>query len=161
MKDIENIINQAILNEVEGAQFYRMAASQNANPEAIEALNKLAEEEVAHIEYLRQFSKEVAGGTITVDGALSANVPSPEIYSWGKMDKQNLNLALSVFSVGMQMERDSIAFYEDAKKQVDDPQAKKVFDELIKWEKVHLDQFAAQYEIYKQEWWADQGFSPC
>ena len=32
MKDIENIINQAILNEVEGAQFYRMAASQNANP---------------------------------------------------------------------------------------------------------------------------------
>lgn len=77
------------------------------------------------------------------------------------MDKQNLNLALSVFSVGMQMERDSIAFYEDAKKQVDDPQAKKVFDELIKWEKVHLDQFATQYEIYKQEWWADQGFSPC
>ncbi len=96
MKDIENIINQAILNEVEGAQFYRMAASQNANPEAIEALNKLAEEEVAHIEYLRQFSKEVAGGTITVDGALSANVPSPEIYSWGKRDKQNVNLSLSV-----------------------------------------------------------------
>ncbi|MFM9413960.1 ferritin-like domain-containing protein [Peptococcus simiae] len=161
MTDIKDIINQAILNEVEGAQFYRMAATQNTTPEAVEALNKLAEEELAHIDYLKRFSDEVAGGDITVDEALSANVPSPEIYSWGKLDKQSLNLALSVFSVGMQMERDSIAFYEDAKKKVDDPKAKKVFDELIKWEQVHLDQFATQYDIHKKEWWADQGFSPC
>lgn len=161
MTDAEKkIIQEAILNEVEGAQFYRMAASQAPTPEAVEALNKLAEEEVHHIDFLKRLADEISNGEITVDSALEAAIPSPDIYNWGKLDKQSLSLGLSVFSVGMQMERDSIAFYENAKKELADEKSRKVFDILIRWEQSHLDQFSKQYELYKQEWWAEQGYSP-
>ena len=161
MRDAEKrIIQEAILNEVEGAQFYRMAATQAPTPDGVEALNKLAEEEVHHIEFLKRLAQEMSEGEITVDAALEADIPSPDVYNWGKLDKSSLSLGLSVFSVGMQMERDSIAFYEKSKKELSDEKSQKVFDILIRWEQAHLDQFTKQYELYKQEWWADQGFSP-
>lgn len=46
MKDAERkIIEQAILNEVEGAQFYQMAAAQAPNDDVKEAFLHLTEEE--------------------------------------------------------------------------------------------------------------------
>ena len=40
-----------------------------------------------------------------------------------------------------------------------DANAKKLYDELEYWENFQLEQVAGQYEIYKEEWWADQMFS--
>ncbi len=37
---------------------------------------------------------------------------------------------------------------------------KKLYELLIKWERVHLEQFTEQYDIYREDWWADQGFAP-
>ena len=59
-----------------------------------------------------------------------------------------------------EMEKDSIVFYEDAKSKTKFDEAKKLFDLLIKWEKVHLEQFVEQYNIHKENWWADQSFAP-
>ncbi len=67
---------------------------------------------------------------------------------------------MSVFSIGIQMEKASIQFYEEAKSKTQIEEAKKLYDLLIKWEKVHLEQFTEQYNIYKDEWWADQNFAP-
>ena len=60
----------------------------------------------------------------------------------------------------MQMEKDSIKFYEEAKKKTNIEEAKSLFDLLIKWEYVHLEQFSEQYEMYRQQWWDEQNFSP-
>ena len=67
---------------------------------------------------------------------------------------------MSVFSIGIQMEKASVQFYEEAKSKTRIEDAKKLYDLLIKWEKVHLEQFTEQYNIYKDEWWADQSFAP-
>ena len=83
-------------------------------------------------------------------------IPSPEIYKWDKVDKLYSTKEMSIFGIGMQMEKSSIDFYENAKSQY----SKDLFDLLIKWEKIHLDQFSNQYNILKEEWWAEQGFAP-
>lgn len=47
-----------------------------------------------------------------------------------------------------------------AKEKTKIDQARKLYDLLIKWEGTHLEQFTNQYNIYKEDWWADQGYAP-
>lgn len=160
-KEELDIIAQAILNEVEGYEFYKMAANQAGTGESKEAFLELANEELKHVEFLKALFERIKNDkTDEIKLALETSPPSPNIYNWEKIDKEFTSLAMSVFSIGIQMEKDSIVFYEDAKSRTKFDEAKKLFDLLIKWEKVHLEQFVEQYNIHKENWWADQSFAP-
>ena len=159
-KDELEIIAQAILNEVEGYEFYKIAA-ENGSLSNKDAFMELANEELKHIEYLRKlFDKIKASEEDDKKLAFDSAPPSPEIYQWNKVAAEYTSMVMSVFSIGMQMEKDSIDFYEDAKKKTNLEEAREIFDLLIKWEYVHLEQFSKQYEMYRQEWWDDQNFAP-
>lgn len=157
------IISQAILNEVEGREFYLLASSKTSSEGSREAFLELANEEKKHEDYLKKLWNELSGEEgFNIESVLEAgiNIPSPEIYHWGKVDKDSLSMTMSVFSIGMQMEKDSIAFYEAAKVKISSKASEELFDLLIKWENVHLTQFHEQYKLLKEEWWSDQGFAP-
>ncbi|MBU5310575.1 ferritin family protein [Tissierella carlieri] len=160
-KEELDIISQAILNEVEGYEFYRMAANQAGTSESEEAFLELANEELKHVEYLKAlFNKIKDNKDDDIKLALEATPPSPDIYNWKKVDKEYNSLAMSVFGIGIQMEKSSIEFYEAAKSKTKFDEARKLFDLLIKWEKVHLEQFTEQYNKHKTDWWTNQGFAP-
>lgn len=160
-KDELDVISQAMLNEVEGYEFYKMAADQKGTRDSKEAFLELANEELKHVEYLQNlFNKIKNGAEDDIKLAFELSPPSPDIYNWEKVDKEYTSLAMSVFGIGMQMEKASIEFYENAKKKTNFEEGKRLFDLLIKWEYIHLEQFTAQYNIYKEDWWADQGFAP-
>lgn len=160
-KDELQIISQAILNEVEGYEFYKMASNQAGNNESKEAFLTLANEEQEHVKYLKDLFNSIKDSEKDdFKLALEVSPPSPDIYNWEKVDDKYTSMALSVFSIGIQMEKDSIVFYKDAKAKTKYPQAEKLYDLLIEWEQVHLEQFMDQYKIYKKDWWFDQGFSP-
>ena len=155
------VISQAIINEIEGYEFYRMAANQAGTGESKEAFLELANEELKHVEYLKAlFNKIKNGQEDDIRLALEVSPPSPDIYNWNSVKKEHTSLAMSVFSIGIQMEKASIDFYQDAKNKTSLEDARKLFDLLIKWEKVHLDQFTVQYNKHKENWWADQSFAP-
>jgi len=159
-KDELDVISQAILNEVEGYEFYKLVATQ-ATGGSKEAFLELAIEELKHVEFLKTlFNKIKESDEDDIRLAFDAKPPSPNIYNWEKLGIGVTSLAMSVFSIGIQMEKDSIEFYQNAKDRSTINAAKELFDILIKWEKVHLDQFTIQYNLYKEEWWADQSFSP-
>lgn len=161
LKEELEIISQAILNEVEGYELYRMAANQSATKNSKEAFMELANEELRHVEFLKNLFDNIKDGKEDeLSLAHEVKPPSPDIYNWEKVDQEHASMAMSVFSIGIQMEKDSIEFYQNAKEKTKIDQAKKLFDLLIKWEKVHLDQFIEQYNIYKEDWWADQGYAP-
>lgn len=153
------IIKQAIINEVEGYEFYKLASAHGGGA-GKEAFMELANEELKHIEYLNKLFNQIKD-TKDHDFELAFEVdpPSPDIYKWNKV-KDLSSLAMSVFSIGMQMEKDAILFYQNAKETTNISAAKKLFDILIKWEKVHLDQFTSQFNLYKEEWWNEQGYAP-
>ena len=156
-----DIIKQAILNEIEGYEFYKMAAKQAHSKESEEAFMELAKEELKHAEYLRElFDKIKDGKQDDFELSFLSDPPSPKIYNWDKIDNKTNNLAMSVFGIGIQMEKSSIDFYEQALKNTSYENAKKLFEKLIYWENVHLEQFTTQYNLYKEEWWSDQGYSP-
>lgn len=157
------IISQAVLNEVEGYEFYKMASNQANSEGTKEAFTELANEELKHADYLRKLWRKLSdGGDLKIESILDAGiqVPSPEIYKWDKIDKSNSSVAMSVFGIGIQMEQSSIDFYKDAKEKVKSQASKELFDLLISWEQVHLKQFTEQYSILKEDWWAEQGFAP-
>lgn len=156
-------LRQAMLNEVEGAEFYRLSAEKFGNSSTKDIFLQLAEEEDKHYEYLKSLSEKL----MNVDEdlgfdpkSLEEEIPSPEIFNWEKEDPSLLSIAVSVFGIAMNMEKDSVAFYEKAKESAKSEEAKKLFEILIKWEGVHLEQFTNQYNIYQQEWWYQQNFEP-
>lgn len=160
-KEELDIISQAILNEVEGYEFYKMAANQAGTGESKEAFLELANEELKHVEFLKALFDRIKNDkTDDIKLALETSLPLPNIYNWEKIDKEYTSLAMSVFGIGIQMEEASIEFYEAAKAKTKFDEAKRLFDLLIKWEKVHLDQFIEQHNKHKNNWWADQSFAP-
>lgn len=159
-KELE-VISQAILNEVEGYEFYKLASDQAGTSESAEAFLELANEELKHVEFLKTLFDLVKNGSEDdAKLAFDAKPPSPDIYNWKKVDKQFSNMAMSVFGIGIQLEKASIEFYENAKANSNFQAAKELYDILIKWEYVHLEQFTNQYNSYKDQWWFDQGFAP-
>lgn len=154
-------IKQAIINEIEGFEFYQMAAKHAGTEESAAAFMELAAEELKHADYLRQLFDSIKNDREDdFKLAFLENPPSPNIYNWKKVGNKYTSLAMSVFSIGIQMEQASIDFYEEAKRNTENKQARKLYDLLIKWERVHLEEFTAQYNMYKEEWWVHQGFAP-
>ncbi len=63
-----SIIQQAILNEVEGTAFYEMAVLQATNNEVKLALQHLRDQEIVHEQWLRSLNQSIQGkSTFTLD----------------------------------------------------------------------------------------------
>lgn len=161
LKQELDTIKQAIQNEVEGYEFYRMAANQAEYDESKDSFLMLADEELKHADYLKMVFEHLKNDVSDAFNlAFLSNPPSPNIYRWKKVAKESTSKAMSIFGIGMQMERDSIIFYEHARNNTTLDEIKKLYEHLIMWENIHLEQFTKQYQIYKEEWWNDQGYSP-
>ena len=155
------VIKQAIINEIEGFEFYRLAARQAENEESKNAFETLAQEELMHVEWLKKLYSNINHSQ--EDDLLLAyevEAPSPKIFSWGNIDRKNASLAISVFGIAIQMERESVKFYDLASKDTDNEKLKKFYNTLSVWEQKHLNQFADEYEKLIEAWWNTQGFEP-
>lgn len=162
MKERElSLIKQAILNEIEGYEFYKMAAGQTKQAESKNALLALADEEFKHSTYLKELFNKMKKSGDDFKLAFLNDIPSPGIYRFSEIkNNANLSLAVTIFSIGMEMEKASIKFYEKAYEDTDHPEAKKLYEVLIAWEKTHLEQFEEEYNRHREEWWSEQSFAP-
>lgn len=159
-KDIE-VFKQAIINEVEGYEFYKMAAYNSEDQEVKETFLMLANEELKHIEWLRDAFKKLSGNPDDQSTlAIIESPPSPGIFKWENLQTQSASLAVSVLGIGIEMERASVAFYNDARNNTPYEAARQLFDVLAKWEQVHLEQFSKSYEHLIKDWWDEQAFNP-
>lgn len=155
------IIKQAILNELEGYEFYKMAMAHADTDEVKAAFKSLAEEEQDHIEWLNELFHKIKDDPED-DFKLASleDRPSPGVFNWSNIDRKHAGLAVSVFGIGIQMERASVEFYEKAAASTAYPAAKELFHTLAKWETVHLNAFSKEYDKLQENWWADQGYAP-
>lgn len=160
-KDELQVVRQAVLNETEGYNFYMMAAGQASDPEAKEAFKQLALEELKHIDWLKELYNKLATGNVSAFDVDQLEDPPPaELFTWANAARESGTLAVSVFGIGIQMEKAAIDFYTKAAENTSIPQAKALYQTLIKWEYEHLHQFEKDYDELKEDWWQKQGFSP-
>ncbi|MGH4122286.1 MAG: ferritin family protein [Clostridium sp.] len=155
------IVKQAIINEIEGYEFYNMAASNTNSTEVKNAFLELAQEEMQHVVWLKDlYNKVKDDNMVDFQLALIPEPTSPAIFKWENIDRKDASIAVSVFGIGIQMEKASIEYYVKAAKETGIKEAKELFNILIKWEKIHLDKFSSQYQELKEEWWSEQGYAP-
>ena len=67
---------------------------------------------------------------------------------------------MSALSIAALLESDSIDFYRNMKEKTEDPLAKTLFEKLQKWEETHLNAITRQLDVLKEEYWAEQHFTP-
>jgi len=156
-----DVIKQGIINEVEGYEFYMMASKEAKDSEAKNSLETLAKEERKHSEYLRElFDKMKDEEKDSFRLAFLSDPPSPKIFKWENKQFNKNSISVSIFGTAINLEKASVEFYEEAKKKTEIEEAKKLFDLLIKWEKVHLEQFQKAYDQSMKDWWNEQNFAP-
>lgn len=154
-------IKQAIINEIEGYEFYKLAAVQSNSEETKETFLELAEEERKHVEWLQDLYKNLESGDISdIDLDVVDAPKSPKIFDWKKLDREIPRSVLSIFGIALQLEKASYEFYEEMYKKVEDEKCKELFKTLAAWERVHFETFNKEYDTMRNDWWSEQGFAP-
>ena len=134
--------------EKQGMEFYTKFAEVTKNPETKKVILKLAEDEKEHFELFKQLSEEIDSdasgqpiiGDELIGAYLNSLVDTDVFYSLDDLSPASMKdlSEADAFSIGIQAEKDSILFYQDAARYSTNPSGKKAFERLIKEEKEHL-----------------------
>ena len=158
---------EALRNEIEGREFYRMAAA-NASLDGVRQMfTFLMEEEERHREaILEQIGRMARGkrprfvrkgsGKREIRKFRSPLFP-PEFVAEGTKAEGEA----AALSIGMTLERRAIAQFSALRKKAEgDEASEKIFDDLIAWEREHLEILARQFEQLREMYWEEARFWP-
>lgn len=153
-------IKQAIFSEIEGYEFYKLAAKDARDPFVKETYLSLAEEERKHVEWLQGLLKKLDNDDHRVELESIDPLPSPELFQWKNLDREDPKTTLSVFGIALQLEKSSYEFYHDVAEKAEDKDVKELFGILEAWEKAHYAIFDKEYKRLQEDWWHEQRFAP-
>lgn len=156
------ILKKAILIEAEGEHFYQLAADNTNNNDVKNAFLFLAEEEKQHGLWLRQMIQSLdPGHNFDIKKLLGEENDLPPIFDLSKTKGQlKSTLEISVFHIGILMEKASLDYYREAAEKTENQDAKKLYETLSKWEMHHLDELEKIYDSLTEDWFDHQSFSP-
>lgn len=159
-------LRTALQTELNGIEFYRMAAEKTSDAKGKEVFALLAGDEEIHFQELKQWY-----ATAVRTNALTPSITLPEARTMFKGDSpifsneikeriEERHFEMSALSIGALLETNSIDLYRKMKEETDDPQAKLLFESLQKWEQQHLEAITKQMDVIKEDYWAEQHFAP-
>ncbi|MEW6719755.1 MAG: ferritin family protein [Thermodesulfobacteriota bacterium] len=160
-------LKQALLNEIDGTEFYRMAAENAARDGIRRMFRFLMEEEKRHREeilrVIRAFSQgkaprlERSAASRRGIGRFRSPLYTADLVKAGRKAEGEV----AALSIGMTLERRAIAqFTALGKKAAADPATQKVFADLAEWEREHLDVLTRQYGQLREMYWEEARFWP-
>ncbi len=160
-------LKQALRNEIDGVEFYRMAAGDARRDAVRQMFRFLMEEEERHREaILNQMQRLAEGKPMKFERSAAARkalatFKSPlytEDLIKGSRQAEGEAAALSI---GMTLEKRAIAQFTSLRKSAaGDARAVKVFSDLVAWEQDHLDLLARQYDQMREMFWEEARFWP-
>ena len=162
MYEVElKILKTAIINEMEGEHFYKLAAANNSDEQARQAFLYLAAEEGKHQRWLQEMAgKLVAGNPLTFSAGSSEETPQQNIFDRFRPGTETGSLAVSAMHIGLLLEKSSVDYYREAAGLTTLAETRQLYEKLANWELAHLEYFEKAYDDLKEEWWQQQGFSP-
>lgn len=162
-KAIEGL-ETALQTELNGIEFYRVAAQQTEDVKGKKVFQMLADDELKHFNALQQqYSSltEESKWTSTDLGKASVLEGDSPIFSKDLLDRvKGKHFEVTALSIGALLETNSIDFYRKMKDASDDPTAKELYGQLEKWEQIHLQAITRQLDLIKEDYWAEQRFTP-
>jgi rubrerythrin len=160
-------LKQALLNEVDGAEFYRMAAQSARHDGVRQMFRFLMEEEERHREAILDQMKRMAAGKpfLLARGAASKKrlekFKSPLFTEDLVKGSRLVEGEVAALSIGMTLEKRAITQFVALRRKVaGDARAEKVFADLVAWEQDHLEVLTRQYEQFREMYWEEARFWP-
>ncbi|MCX7994552.1 MAG: ferritin family protein [candidate division WOR-3 bacterium] len=155
----------AMQTELNGIEFYRIAAEKTEDSKGKQVFKTLAEDEVKHFNELKKQYEHLLQdnhwlSNIELGTPSSFVGESPIFTDEIKTRIKERHFEMSALSIAALLESNSIDFYRKMKEESDDPAAKQLFEQLQKWEEKHLEAITKQMNILKEEYWADAHFTP-
>lgn len=160
-------LKQALRNEIDGAEFYRMAAGSARRDAVRQMFRFLMEEEERHrAAIVNQMQRLAEGKRMNFERSASARKAiakfrSPLFTDDLVREGRQVEGEVAALSIGMTLEKRSIAqFIALGKTVAGDAPAEKVFSDLVAWEQDHLDVLTRQYDQMREMFWEEARFWP-
>lgn len=163
--EITEGIRRAIQAEVEGQHFYLMAARATSDVKGREVFELLAQDEVAHVNFLRAHHDALStNGELDPNATLGAFVertePSPIFSDALKQRIGEAHFEMTALSIGIQLEQSAVKYYQAQADKTDHPRIKQFYLDLAEWERGHHQLLLSQQDYLKEDYWSASGFSP-
>ncbi len=156
---VENAVKEAIKMEINGRDFYNHAAEVTHNELGKKMFQKLAQEEIKHIETFSRLISSILKGEnwksyIRDDELKGKSQLVEELAS--RMKHAEGKSEIEALSIAMELEEKGIEFYKKSAGEVDDPQAREIFKKMCEEEKFHYDMLQAQHDsLTNSGFWFD------
>ena len=154
----------AIQTEIDGHRFYQQFAAQTEDANARAMFERLAEDEVMHLELLSSTKSllEEKGVWAEYEGAALGSMPGAPIFSRERVEQNVVAYAsdLSALRMAYLIEKDAVDFYSRAAGRTTNPAGQRMFADLVKMEQQHLDLLEGEYSYLRGEFQSAMGFSP-
>jgi len=160
-------LKQALLNEIDGAEFYRMAAKSARHDGVRQMFRFLMEEEERHREAILEQMKRMTEGKPFLLARSAAAKKRLERFKSPLFTEDLVKVSRQVegevaaLSIGMTLEKRAIAQFAALRRKVaGDARAEKVFSGLMSWEQDHLEVLTRQYDQLREMYWEEARFWP-
>lgn len=158
-------LRAAMQGERTGYEFYKMAASNTADPQGKKTFEMLAAEEQSHFDFLRRhYLSLMETGQLSKDARLSKAKDLGEehpIFSAELKGRiKGAHFEMSALAIAAQLELNGINHYREQAAKAHSPEARKLFQELVEWESGHYEAFIRQQQELQEAYWGEAGFSP-
>lgn len=155
---------EAIKAEVEGHNFYMMAAHATQDQHGKQIFERLAKEELEHVGFLRmQYNSFLNTNHPDLNVKLNKSgfsMNSPIFSDSIKARIHSAHFEMTALSVGIQLELSAVRFYQEQAGKMKDVVAQKFYQELADWESTHYNMLLHQQESLKQSYWQTNEFAP-
>ena len=144
MFSIREIIDIAIKIEKNGESFYRDAMEKISNPALKPVLLFLADQEHEHAQWFEKLKQK----TTTAEGnqkvaeiseAMLQNLVGDQKFSLGDADLSELDTVESLIELAIEVEQDTIVFYQMLQAFIDDSDTLEGLNEIIAEENRHIE----------------------
>ena len=167
MTELETVLTalqMAIQTEIDGYNFYQRFSEQTEDPNARAMFERLAQDEVMHLELLRNTKAMLqdSGQWADYKGLPQELVEGSPIFSRERVEQNIVDYTsdLSALRMAYLIEKDAVDFYTRAAAKTRDPKGKRMFLDLVKMEQGHLDLLEGEYNYLRGQFQTAMGFSP-
>jgi rubrerythrin len=161
--NVLEILKSALLLEIRGKVFYQKAATEAKNESVMDFFEQMADEENRHIKMLsEQYSayKEKGKFVPQVLSSFDDAVVDKVLTEAFKNNVAAASFEAAAVSAAMGMEQRAIDLYSKQAAETNDPEEKKLYEWLARWETRHLEELAEIDRQITETIWHDNNFWP-
>jgi len=157
------ILKSALLLEIRGKVFYQKTAAEAQNESVRDFFEQMADEEDGHIKILsKQYSAYKEKGKFEPQALSSFDnaVVDKVLTETFKNNVAAASFESAAVSAAMGMEQRAIDLYSQRATETVDPEEKKLYEWLTRWETLHLETLAEIDRQITETIWHDHSFWP-